>query len=84
LQYDARRLLQVRAQRRMLAPRLSRRVDGIGFRYPDWTRFGWRVYLAISAADPVSKRMVLERLLMDLTTEPKLETPGWMQEHLPV
>jgi len=28
--------------------------------------------------------MVLERLLMDLTTEPKLETPGWMQEHLPV
>jgi hypothetical protein len=21
---------------------------------------------------------------MDLTTEPKLETPGWMQEQLPV
>jgi hypothetical protein len=28
--------------------------------------------------------MVLERLVMDLTTEPRLETPGWMQEQLPV
>jgi hypothetical protein len=27
---------------------------------------------------------VLERLVMDLTSEPKLETPGWMQEQLPV
>jgi len=27
--------------------------------------------------------MLLERLVMDLTTEPKLETPGWMQEQLP-
>jgi DNA polymerase-3 subunit delta len=35
-------------------------------------------------SNPVSKRMVLERLIMDLTTEPKLETPGWMQEQLPV
>src|SRR5580692_10527497 len=35
-------------------------------------------------SNPVSKRMVLERLVMDLTTEPKIETPGWMQEHLPV
>jgi DNA polymerase-3 subunit delta len=35
-------------------------------------------------SNPVSKRMVLERLVMDLTTEPKLEAPGWMQEHLPV
>jgi DNA polymerase III subunit delta len=35
-------------------------------------------------SNPVSKRMVLERLVMDLTTEPKVETPGWMQEHLPV
>jgi DNA polymerase-3 subunit delta len=35
-------------------------------------------------SNPVSKRMVLERLVMDLTTEPKLETPGWMQEQLPV
>jgi DNA polymerase-3 subunit delta len=34
-------------------------------------------------SNPVSKRMVLERLVMDLTTEPKLETPGWMQEQLP-
>jgi hypothetical protein len=32
----------------------------------------------------VSKRMVLERLVMDLTTEIKAEAPGWMQEHLPV
>jgi hypothetical protein len=28
--------------------------------------------------------MVLERLVIDLTTEPKLEAPGWMQEQLPV
>ena len=35
-------------------------------------------------SNPVSKRMVLERLVIDLTTEPKLEAPGWMQEHLPV
>ena len=35
-------------------------------------------------SNPVSKRMVLERLVMDLTTEPKLETPAWMQEQLPV
>jgi DNA polymerase III subunit delta len=35
-------------------------------------------------SNPVSKRMVLERLVMDLTIEPKLETPGWMQEQLPV
>lgn len=35
-------------------------------------------------SNPVSKRMVLERLVMDLTTEPKIEVPGWMQEQLPV
>jgi DNA polymerase III subunit delta len=35
-------------------------------------------------SNPVSKRMVLERLIMDLTMEPKIETPGWMQEQLPV
>jgi DNA polymerase III subunit delta len=35
-------------------------------------------------SNPVSKRMVLERLVIDLTTEPKLEPPGWMQEQLPV
>src|SRR3989441_8150085 len=35
-------------------------------------------------SNPVSKRMVLERLVMDLTTEPKVEQPGWMQEQLPV
>jgi DNA polymerase III subunit delta len=35
-------------------------------------------------SNPVSKRMVLERLVMDLTTEPKLEAPGWMQEQFPV
>jgi len=35
-------------------------------------------------SNPVSKRMVLERLVMDLTTESKLEAPGWMQEQLPV
>jgi len=35
-------------------------------------------------SSPVSKRMVLERLVMDLTAETKIETPGWMQEQLPV
>ncbi|HEX6820929.1 MAG TPA: DNA polymerase III subunit delta [Candidatus Sulfotelmatobacter sp.] len=35
-------------------------------------------------SNPVSKRMVLERLIMDLTTEPKVESPGWMQDELPV
>jgi DNA polymerase III subunit delta len=35
-------------------------------------------------SNPVSKRMVLERLIMDLTAEPGLEAPGWMQEQLPV
>jgi DNA polymerase III subunit delta len=35
-------------------------------------------------SNPVSKRMVVERLVIDLTSEPKLETPGWMQEQLPV
>ncbi len=35
-------------------------------------------------SNPVSKRLVLERLVMDLTAESKLETPGWMQDQLPV
>ena len=35
-------------------------------------------------SNPVSKRMVLERLVMDLTTEQKIEAPGWMQDQLPV
>jgi DNA polymerase-3 subunit delta len=35
-------------------------------------------------SNPVSKRMVLERLVMDLTAEAKLEAPGWLQEQLPV
>ena len=35
-------------------------------------------------SNPVSKRMVLERLVIDLTSEPKLDAPGWMQEQLPV
>ena len=35
-------------------------------------------------SNPVSKRIVLERLIMDLTTEPKLDAPGWMQDQLPV
>jgi DNA polymerase-3 subunit delta len=33
-------------------------------------------------SNPVSKRMVLERLVMDLTSEPKLEAPGWAQDQL--
>jgi DNA polymerase III subunit delta len=35
-------------------------------------------------SNPVSKRLVLERLVMDLTAEPKIEAPGWMQDQLPV
>ncbi len=35
-------------------------------------------------SNPVSKRMVLERLVVDLTTQEKVEAPGWMQEQLPV
>ncbi len=35
-------------------------------------------------SNPVSKRMVMERLVMDLTTEAKLEAPGWLQDQLPV
>jgi DNA polymerase III subunit delta len=35
-------------------------------------------------SNPVSKRMVLERLVIDLTTEPKVAPAGWMQEQLPV
>jgi hypothetical protein len=35
-------------------------------------------------SNPVSKRMVLERLVRDLTTESKLEAAGWMQDQLPV
>jgi len=33
-------------------------------------------------SNPVSKRMVLERLVIDLATEPKLEVPGWTQDQL--
>ena len=35
-------------------------------------------------SNPVSKRFVLEKLVLDLTTEPKIESPAWMQEQLPV
>jgi DNA polymerase-3 subunit delta len=34
-------------------------------------------------SNPVSKRLVLEKLVLDLTAEPKPEI-GWMQEQLPV
>jgi DNA polymerase III subunit delta len=36
-------------------------------------------------SNPTSKRMVLEKLVLDLAAEPKPEaTGGWMQEELPV
>ena len=35
-------------------------------------------------SNPVSKRMVLEKLVMDLAAAPKPEMPGWAQEELPV
>jgi DNA polymerase-3 subunit delta len=34
-------------------------------------------------SNPPSKRMMLEKLVLDLTSEPKPEA-GWMQEELPV
>jgi DNA polymerase-3 subunit delta len=33
-------------------------------------------------SNPVSKRMVLERLVMELTNEPRIEAPGWMQDQI--
>src|SRR5947209_9165240 len=35
-------------------------------------------------SNPPSKRMVLEKLILDLTTEPRPEEVGWRQEELPV
>src|SRR5437868_286664 len=35
-------------------------------------------------SNPPSKRLVLEKLVFDLTTEPKAEVLGWAQEELPV
>jgi len=35
-------------------------------------------------SNPPSKRIVLEKLVLDLTAEAKLEVPGWSQEELPV
>ncbi len=35
-------------------------------------------------SNPPSKRLVLEKLVFDLTTEPKTEVLGWAQEELPV
>ena len=35
-------------------------------------------------SNPPSKRLLLERLILDLTSEPKPETTSWLQEELPV
>jgi len=35
-------------------------------------------------SNPPSKRLVLEKLVIDLTSEPKPEISGWQQEELPV
>ena len=35
-------------------------------------------------SNPPSKRLVLEKLVLDLTAEPKPEVAGWFQEELPV
>ena len=35
-------------------------------------------------SNPPSKRLVLENLVLDLTTAPKLQETGWLQEELPV
>jgi DNA polymerase-3 subunit delta len=35
-------------------------------------------------SNPVSKRLVLENLVLALTAEPKTAESGWLQEQLPV
>jgi len=35
-------------------------------------------------SNPPSKRLVLEQLVMQLTAAPKLTSPAWQQEELPV
>ncbi len=35
-------------------------------------------------SNPPSKRLILEKLVLDLTAEPKPEVVGWLQEELPV
>ncbi len=35
-------------------------------------------------SNPPSKRLVLERLVLDLASEPKVTAPGWQQDQLPV
>ena len=35
-------------------------------------------------SNPPNKRLVLEKLVLDLTAEPKAEIPGWSQEEFPV
>src|SRR5262249_50853233 len=35
-------------------------------------------------SNPPSKRFVLEKLVLDLTAEPRIEIPGWSQDELPV
>lgn len=35
-------------------------------------------------SNPPSKRLILENLVLDLTAEPKLQEPGWLQDELPV
>ena len=35
-------------------------------------------------SNAVSKRLVLENLVLDLTAEPKLQEAGWLQDELPV
>ncbi|HEY1261897.1 MAG TPA: DNA polymerase III subunit delta [Terriglobales bacterium] len=35
-------------------------------------------------SNPPGKRLILEKLVLDLSTEPKLEVAGWSQEELPV
>jgi DNA polymerase-3 subunit delta len=42
-----------------------------------------RADLAIRS-NPISKRLVLENLVLDLTAEPKAVETGWLQEQLPV
>jgi DNA polymerase III subunit delta len=35
-------------------------------------------------SNPPNKRLVLEKLVLELTADPKLDVPGWSQEELPV
>ena len=47
------------------------------------TRLVAKADLAVRS-NPPSKRLILENLILDLASEPRVIEPGWQQEELPV